>query len=391
MPSAAPPIQKPGKEVLQRVPNHCDSSPLLPTWRPEDALQRVPARLNSSACHTTWVSADAPQCVPNPLNKNARHTPWRSADAPQCVLKAFVNEKALFVIMAVLTTVLYSCKTTERATNEMAVKNRTAGYVLKRYNEARFDYGWLGMKVDADFGTETESSGFKATIRMRKDSLIWVSITPALGIEMIRVVVSPDSLKYLSKIPDNKFYYVGAFEDVNRLVGTSFDFEMLQQLLVGNAIGLEKDERRFRSEVDSTDYLLISKYRRKVRRVVGVDDRKLESDTIVVNPNDPRFKRTVRKNEDADDLIISRYWFEALQFRLVKSVFNDLIRQRTLEISYDSFQQNDKQFYPSKCRLTISSPQVKQVLNYEITKLSSGKAYDFPFEIPEDYPRRDSL
>jgi len=287
--------------------------------------------------------------------------------------------------------VISSCKTTARASKEVAVKNRNAGFVLKRYNESRFDYEWLGMKVDADFGTENESNGFKATIRMRKDSLIWVSITPALGIEMIRVVISPDSLKYLSKIPENKFYYTGAFEDVNKLVGTAFDFEMLQQLLVGNAIGLEKDERRFRSEVDGPDYLLISKYRRKVRRVVGVDDRKLESDTILVNPDDPRYRRTMRKSEDADDLIVSRYWFEAAQFRLVKSVFNDLLRQRTLEISYENFQQYEEQFYPSKCRLSISSPQIRQVLNYQITKLSSGKAYDFPFEIPDDYPRRDSL
>jgi len=287
--------------------------------------------------------------------------------------------------------VLTACKSTERAAKEKAVKNRTAGYVLKRYNESRFDYEWLGMKVDADFGTEEESSGFKATIRMRKDSLIWVSITPALGIEMIRVMITPDSLKYLSKIPDNKFYYLGNFEDVNKLVGTAFDFEMLQQLLVGNAIGLEKDERRFRSEVDGDDYLLISKYRRKVRRVVGVDDRKLESDTILVNPDDPRFQRTMRKSEDADDLIVSRYWFEASQFRLVKSIFNDLLRQRTLEISYNDFQASEEQFYPSTCRLTISSPQVKQILNYEITKLSAGKAYEFPFEIPVDYVRRDTL
>ena len=296
-----------------------------------------------------------------------------------------------FLAFALIIVVLESCKSSERVAKERAVKNRTAGFVLKRYNEARFDYDWLGMKVDADFGTEEESSGFKATIRMRKDSLIWVSITPALGIEMIRVMITPDSLKYLSKIPDNKFYYFGTFEDVNKLVGTSFDFEMLQQLLVGNAIGLEKDEKRFRSEVDGDDYLLISKYRRKVRRVVGVDDRKLESDTILVNPDDPRYQRTMRKNDDADDLIVSRYWFEAAQFRLIKSVFNDLLRQRTLEISYSDFQPDGEQFYPAKCRLTISSPLVKQLLSYEITKLSSGKSYEFPFDIPDDYVRRDSL
>jgi hypothetical protein len=297
----------------------------------------------------------------------------------------------LAVFLLVLAIFFSACKSAERVVKVKAVKNRTAGFVLKRYNESRFDYDWLGMKVDADFGTEEESSGFKATIRMRKDSLIWVSITPALGIEMIRVMITPDSLKYLSKIPDNKFYYLGTFDDVNKLVGISFDFEMLQQLLVGNAIGLEKDEKRFRSEVDGDDYLLISKYRRKVRRVVGVDDRKLEGDTILVNPDDPRYQRTMRKSEDADDLIVSRYWFEAAQYRLIKSVFNDLLRQRMLEVSYNDFQPDGEQFYPAKCRLIISSTQQRQVLNYEITKLSSGKAYDFPFEIPDDYPRRDSL
>jgi hypothetical protein len=296
----------------------------------------------------------------------------------------------LFSIV-VFSSLLSSCKSTREQAKEKAVRNRTAGFVLKRYNESRFDYDWLGMKVDADFGTESESSGFKATIRMRKDSLIWVSITPALGIEMIRVMITPDSLKYLSKIPDNKFYYIGTFEDVNRLIGTAFDFEMLQQLLVGNAIGLEKDERRFRSEVDDDDYLLISKYRRKVRRVVGIDDRKLENDTIRVNPEDPRFQKTMKRSEDADDLIVSRYWFEAAHFRLVNSVFNDLLRQRTLEISYSDFRPNEQQFYPSRCRLTITNPMSKQMLNYEITKISSGKAYDFPFEIPDDYIRRDSL
>ena len=303
----------------------------------------------------------------------------------------FLNRLVMLFLFALATMLFSACKTSERASKEKAMKNRTAGFVLKHYDDARFDYDWLGMKVDADFGTEEESSGFKATIRMRKDSLIWVSITPALGIEMIRVMITPDSLKYLSKIPDNKFYYLGTFEDVNRLVGTSFDFEMLQQLLVGNAIGLEKDERRFRSEVDGDDYLLISKYRRKVRRMVGVDDRKLESDTILVNPDDPRYQRTMRKSEDSDELIVSRYWFEAAQFRLIKSVFNDLLRQRTLDIAYSDFRADGEQFYPAKCRLTISSPQVKQVLNYEITKLSSGKAYDFPFDIPDDYARKDTL
>jgi hypothetical protein len=294
-------------------------------------------------------------------------------------------------LVVIVMSAMSACRKPKEVVRETPVKNRTAGYLLKRYAENKYDFDWLGMKVDASFGTEDNSDSFKATIRMRKDSAIWVSIVPALGIEMIRVMITPDSLKYLSKIPENKFYYTGGFDEIGRLIGIDFDFEMLQDLLVGNAIGLEKDEQRFRSEIDDNDYLLISKYRRKVRRVVGVDDRKLEGDTILVNPDDPRFRRTAKRTDEEDGLIISRYWLEPSGFRLVKSVFNDLLRQRTMEISYDDFQSDGEQYYPAKCRLLMSSTQVRQEMRYEITKLSSGKPYEFPFEIPEDYVRRDSL
>lgn len=304
---------------------------------------------------------------------------------------SFGQRSLSLTLLVIVMSAMSACRQPKEVVRETPVKNRTAGYLLKRYAENKYAFDWLGMKVDASFGTADNSDSFKATIRMRKDSAIWVSIVPALGIEMIRVMITPDSLKYLSKIPENKFYYTSGFDEIGRLISIDFDFEMLQDLLVGNAIGLEKDEQRFHSEIDDNDYLLISKYRRKVRRVVGVDDRKLEGDTILVNPDDPRFRRTAKRTDEEDGLIISRYWLEPSGFRLVKSVFNDLLRQRTMEISYEDFQPDGEQYYPAKCRLLMSSTQVRQEMRYEITKLSSGKPYEFPFDVPEDYVRRDSL
>ncbi len=299
-----------------------------------------------------------------------------------------------FVFMWCIATGIFlaSChKKKDVVSTKEPLRNRAAGFLLRRYEENKYNFDWLGMKIDADFMSMGESQGFKATIRMRRDSAIWISITPALGIEMIRVMVTPDSLKYLSKIPEKKFYYLGGFDDVNKLVGVELDFEMLQDMLIGNAIGLEKDEGRFRSETEEDKYLLISKYRRKVRRIVGVDDRKLEDDTIVVNPNDPRYQRTMRRIEGDEGIIVSRYWLEPDNFRLIKSVFNDVIKQRVMEIGYSEFQQDGDQFYPSKCLIMLDNSKDKQELSFEITKISSGKSYDFPFEIPDDFPRRDSL
>jgi hypothetical protein len=95
--------------------------------------------------------------------------------------------------------------------------------------------------------------------------------------------------------------------------------------------------------------------------------------------------------DEEDELIVSRYWLEPDRYKLTKSVFNDLIRQRTMEVRYSNFQQDNEQYYPSKCSLLLKNPMGDQGLEFEITKLSSGKSYDFPFEIPDDYMRKDTL
>lgn len=266
------------------------------------------------------------------------------------------------------------------------MRERTASFLMKHYERNEFKYNWLGMKLDAELMTLGETQSFKANIRLKKDSVIWVSITPALGIEVFRVLITPDSVKYISKIPDNKYYYSGDFTAIIDLMKVDIDFAMLQDLLIGNAIGLDKEEGKFRSEIDNDLYLMISKYKRRVKKVVGVDDRKLlANDTIQINPNDRRYQRAVRKD---DDLIISRYWIEGENFRLVKSLFDDLLHQRTVQLNYGDFKMDHEQYYPSHCALNVRSTDQIQELSFDITKLVSDKTFEFPFEVPEDYERK---
>ena len=118
-----------------------------------------------------------------------------------------------------------------------------------------------------------------------------------------------------------------------------------------------------------------------------MDDKDLTpEDTILVNPNDPRLQKAIKKAED--ELIISRYWLEPENFWLVKSLCNDLVNLRTVEIQYSDFQQHEEQFYPSKGNMNVKDFSGATSVNWEITKLASDKAYDFPFEIPEDFPRK---
>lgn len=308
---------------------------------------------------------------------------------PFTTLIAFTKSIVLVAIGALLLSACGNNKNTVETREPL--KGRTSGFLLKRQERNEFNFDWVGMKVDASVKTLGETQDFKANIRMKKDSAIWISISPALGIEVLRVLVTPDSVKYLSKIPDNKYYYIGGFEGLSAAIKLDMDFRMLQDLLLGNAIGLDREEGKFRSEIDDYNYLLVSKYKRKVRRVVGIDDRRLQpEDTIVVNPNDPRYQRTMRRNED-EDLIITRYWLEPENFRLVKSIFNDLTNQRTVEINYSNFAQEELQFYPKECTIKTKTADSDQEINFEILRLATDKTYEFPFEIPEGMERKKNM
>jgi hypothetical protein len=295
----------------------------------------------------------------------------------------------LWLLPGVLILSACGAKKTVQVTAE-PLRDKSPGYLLKRYERNAFVYDWVGMKMDAELKTLGETQEFKATVRMKRDSVVWISLSPALGIEMLRVLITPDSVRYVSKIPENKYYYEGNFEVVNELIKTNIDFDMLQDILVGNAIGLEKDEGKFRSEIDDDKYLLTSRYRRKVKMAVGVDDRRMEDvDTIAYNPADRRYQRAVEK-VDEEDLVISRYWLDGQYCRLVKCVFNDLLNKRTIEIEYSEFAESEGQFYPSRGTLRILDWHQISELNFKIDRIAVGKPYELEYEIPEGFDRRSN-
>lgn len=285
---------------------------------------------------------------------------------------------------------LLSCKTTREVRTDESIKKRTARSLLDDCYGSSFSPDWCGMKLNAEFSSGDEGQSFKATLRMRKDSVIWISVAPLLGIEMIRLMVTPDSLRYLSKIPDQKFYYVGGVSELSEKTGTDLSFDVLQNILFGNLFGLEEDERKFRSEVDSSNYLLISKYKRKVRKVVGMDDRKLESDTINVDFDDPRISKKLRRLND-DAVVISRYWIDSEKLRVVKTIFDDIVHRRNFQIEYSNHEMLDAKWLPKQCVMLLSNDGKSIGLKYEVDRISTGKPYEFPFEISDEYPRRDTL
>ncbi|WP_306641370.1 DUF4292 domain-containing protein [Sanyastnella coralliicola] len=304
-------------------------------------------------------------------------------------MKKLISRNPLLLILPLLLLVLASgCSNERRLAQGKPLKNRSSGAILNRYYKTEFDADWIGMKISAELKDAETKQSFKANIRIRRDSVIWMSISPLLGVEVARVMITPDSLKYISKVPNDKHYFVGSIEEIVNITKTEISFEMLQSILLGNAVDLDEQQDKFISKVDEQDYLLISKYNRKLKKVVGVDERDINpDDSLEIETTDKKYRRILRK-ADEEDLMIKRYWFDGYTYQLSKTVFDDLYYQRSLTIEHSKYKEHDGQYYPELTILTLGSIDGNTEFNYEINRLKTNKEYDFPFDIPDSFERK---
>jgi hypothetical protein len=96
------------------------------------------------------------------------------------------------------------------------------------------DFEYLALRTKIKYKNDNKSQKATANIRIKKDSLIWFSITPGLGIEAARGLISKDSIIILDKI--HKTYSILKFEDLSKQFHFDLDLNLIESVLVGNMI-----------------------------------------------------------------------------------------------------------------------------------------------------------
>jgi hypothetical protein len=230
-------------------------------------------------------------------------------------------------------------------------------YSRLKDNELRFD--WLSAKFDASYSGKKNSSSFKGQVRVRKDSLIWVSITPALGIELFRMIITSDSVKYVNRF--NKEYFLGDYALVSRFLQIHIDFDILQSLILGNDFQFY-ESNSFRASIDNLNYKLSTTGRRKIRKEA--------------------------EDANADPIVLlQNIWLDPESFKIKKVDVKEYLKDnRKLSATYSDFLGLDNQLYPSALNFDI---QAEDMINIKInySKVTLDEPMTFPFSIPGNYKR----
>lgn len=281
-----------------------------------------------------------------------------------------------------------SCSNEQRLARGKPLRNLSPQQVLETYSSSQPLWEWIGMKIDASVETANGVDSFKASIRMAKDSAIWISISPALGVEVARILMEPDSVRFLSKIPGNRFHFAGNYSKLSEWAETDLSFSDIQDILTGRPMAIDMELDKFNSRIDGYSYALISKYSGRIKRITGVDKNALEpQDSLGIQATERRYERVKNRTDDSD-LLVKRHWFDGLTFDPVKDQFDDLYYQRSMTIKRSDFIDREEGRWPQESRLIISTPEGGLNMDWEVIRLRFGRAYDFPFEIPDNYELR---
>ena len=125
-------------------------------------------------------------------------------------------------------------------------------FIEKVFNGVENNYinfSTFSAKIKVDFeGADGKKNDFNAVVRLRKDSVLWVSINALLGIEAFRVLITPDSVKVLNKL--DRVAQLRSVSYLKEITKIPFSFSELQDMIVGNPVFFDSTIVSYRKEGD---------------------------------------------------------------------------------------------------------------------------------------------
>jgi len=271
-----------------------------------------------------------------------------------------VFPRLFFICLIILITAFYSVScSTKRGIIRQPLREEGEGFLLEKLigNEVKFD--WLSARcnivVTDDKKSKTE---FNGEIRIQRDSVIWISLSPALGIEVARLMITSDSIKFVNRL--NKSYFVGDYNFISEIFQTTIDFDILQSLIIGNDLH-SYENNTFRATVDAFEYKLQSTHRLKSRKYL--------------------------KKEDTPNILVQSIWLNPDNFKITRMNLKEFGEEnKRLQTEYSSFKPIGNQLFPTVLKIDLQSNK-KLAIQIDFSKVELDSEQVFPFKIPGNYDK----
>ncbi|MGO4292833.1 DUF4292 domain-containing protein [Chitinophaga sp. RAB17] len=219
--------------------------------------------------------------------------------------------------------------------------------MLKGIHANHIDFNTFSGKMKLAFETDKKShNNLNATFRIKKDSIIWISISAPIVDEVIRAVITPDSLKMYNRL--DKQLFLRKMSDAEDLLNIPFDFQTLQDMLIGNPV-----------------YLTDSVYQ------------------VVKTPSIISFSCNHSKFVSLFNVFADDY---GLQQSKVMDKDSASVVKRSCELTYGDYTKVAGRKFPTTRRIYVEEKNVTKVA-LDFTRYDFDIPLSFPFSMPSSYKR----
>jgi hypothetical protein len=218
---------------------------------------------------------------------------------------------------------------------------------LSNIQAARLSPNWLTAKANLSYADSYMSKSATAYIRLKKDEALWISVRK-LGLEAARVLITRDSFHLLNRL--QRTYTTGKFSALMAQYQLPLDFDGLQDLVLGNAIFLNKETPNSVS-FDGKEYALNAK----------------------------------------SDKLSADYRVDGSVFVVKNMLFQDAHNGRTIDLGFKEHKKMaDKHIFSYIRSVNLNSQQTGNVaIGLDFSEVAFNEPKDIKFEVPPSYKKNN--
>jgi len=217
-----------------------------------------------------------------------------------------------------------------------AADNEAARYIqLSRANQV--DYEWFSSRIKVEYNDNNLSQDFTAAVRMRRDSMLWISLQGPFGIEGGRILVTRDSIFVVNKLSNE--YLRQPISYMARLIPMQTNLSELQAFIMGAYLQFTHASPEYRGMQDSLH---------------------------IIRAESPAF--------------LYQSGLYPQNYTLAKSVLTDKMLNQQMSLTFTGYSQEQGRPFSTERSIDIKQGSKLFSLHLMYTKIKVNEVLSFPFE-----------
>lgn len=266
-----------------------------------------------------------------------------------------------FIFFLIICFSVVSCRTAKQVVVKKEVPAIGENKLFKAIETNELEYNTLFAKrIDASLSNEKGSNSFKASMKIRRDSFIQVTVTAPLGIEVARVLLTVDSIKFVDVY--HKKYFLADYYYFYEKYDARINFDCVQKILTNTFFNFElcggvSKNRKYKLDRTDSGYELSTVEEKALSRKIK------------------KLYKKRRKNKDYI-LILQKILIDPQTFRPLSMSVEDVEEDMGVSVNYQRFKDFGGKMFPEKIIFDLFSDHSKTSLELRFLRID----FDVPVE-----------